>query len=307
MAPFNKRQVGYIKAIANVDNHHSYVENVAGFSQTLALPAAAAEPPTTPGVQIPKWDSAMRYKFWTLGKTPLTYGAGALPTENIDLAKQTIDVYNVPVYSATADDRNATKAQRISAECFLESVDVKMRLIQALDVTTDTKSHQEYRMVVFRHKERQSHIKQYAQNFSEPQFDMFVGRDGYKFGPRGNRLEQDDHNALGIAQYVNGTGYYYGFDGQSMMTSPLNKSDYVIMKDCRFYLGKEYGGKHIFETKLHFEHKDPIATDNDDVTTTDNDKNYVWYIWIGCLTNSGGVVPDFPYTRFDTTTHVTSG
>lgn len=308
MAPFNKRQVGYIKAIANVDSHHSYVDTITGASQTLDLPATAANPPTAPGVQSPLSDPSMRYKFWTLGKTPLTYGTGPIPTADIDLAKEPINVYNVPVYAATADDRAASSDQRISAECYLESVNVKMRLIQNLDSNIDAKSHQEYRMVVFRHKERQSHLKQYAQNFSDPQYDMFVNRSGYKFGPRGYRLDADTQGSLGLQQYSPTTGYSPTFCGQTMLTCPFNKADYVVMKDCRFYLGKEYGGKHIFETKVHFEHQDPIATDSDDISTTDNDKNYVWYIWIGCMTNANnGIHPDFPYTRFDTTTHVTSG
>jgi hypothetical protein len=297
MAPFNKRQIGYIKAIANVDGHDSYVHKGTDFSQTLTPPTAF----------LSGWDNQLRHKFYTLGKVPLTYGTGATPTAAVDTDKQSIDVYDVPIYAATADDRQATKQQRISAECFLESVNVKMRLIQPLDVTTDTQSHQEYRMMVFRHRERQSHVKQLAQNFSDPQYDIFVDGAGWKFGPKGYRQEVDDKESGGQLVYVAGNAYTPQFDSQTMMTCHTNKTDYVFMKDCRFYLGKEYGGKHIFETKMHFEHQDPIATDQDDVSTTDNDKNYVWYIWIGCVTNASTVAPAYPYARFDTTTHVTSG
>jgi hypothetical protein len=299
MAPFNKRQIGYIKAIANVDAHNSYVYNVVGQGVNLPPPAA----------YVALSDPSIRQKFWTLGRVPLTYGVGPTPTESVDAQKTAIDVYNCPVYASTPDDRAAGKANRISAECFLESVNVKMRMIQPLDVDSDTKSHQEYRMMIFRHKERQSHIKQLAQNFSDPQYDVFVNGDGYKFGPKGYRQEVTDPSA--VLKYTDHAGYSPSMDAQSIMTCHTNKSDYVFMKDCRFYLGKEYGGKHIFETKVHFEHQDPIATDLDDLSTTDNDKNYVWYIWIGCVTNAASgaasVAPEFPYTRFDTTTHVTSG
>ncbi len=301
MAPFNKRQIGYIKAIANVDGHKSYCETIVGAAKNL-------NPPTS---YAPAQDTSMKYKFYTIGKVPLTYGIGATPLAAYDTEKTALDVYDVPVYATTADDRLATKEQRISAECFLESVNLKMRLIQQLDVDNDTKSHQEYRMCVFRHKERQSHVKQLAQNFSDPNYDMFTTNANFHFGPKGFRTEVDD---AGVSQltYVPETAYRPSLDAQTMLTCHTNKTDYVFMKDCRFYLGKEYGGKHIFETKMHFEHQDPIATDSDDISTTDNDKNYVWYVWIGCVTNqradaTNSVTPDFPYVRFDCTTHVTSG
>jgi len=91
------------------------------------------------------------------------------------------------------------------------------------------------------------------------------------------------------------------------MTCLVNKEDYVVMKDVRFYLGKEYGGKHIYEDTLHWDHADPIATEAEDLTHNDsNNKNYTWYVAFFCTTNNT-TMAEFPYVRMDTTTHVTSG
>lgn len=291
-AGFNKGQIEYIKTIANVNGHKTYKETFAGVSNSL-----------TPLSSATTHDGLGAYQFWTIGKPPQVWSAGGADlTAALDTLRphvRSIDVYDVPI---NTDPTTATVAQRVTPECFLESVHARMRMIQKLDVTTDSASHQEYRMCVFRHKEKQSHDKHLAENYANPLYDMFLSVSNQKMGPLGYRnwFKQQDNN-----DYVDWTGA--NNDIQSLITMMPNKEDYVWMKDCRFYLGKEYGGKHIFETSLHWDHKDPIATDQNDLSLTENNKNYVWYIALFATTNSNDATAEMPYVRFDCTTHVTSG
>lgn len=293
MAPFNKRQIGYIKAIADVGGHTSYKSNKLNNSNTLEKLNSN-----------PTHDGFGKYAFASFGNSPRVYIAGASDTKNV-ISSSRDWFYSIPVYTVpvNTDETAVTVGERVTPECYLESVHARMRLIQELDVTSDAKSHQEYRMLVFRHKERQHRDERFAENFSNPLYDMFLSTSNSKYGPLGYRKRADldgdnDYNAASDEHN----------DIQSLMTNMVNKEDYVFMKDVRFYLGKEYGGKHIYEDVFHWNHGDPIATESDDLTENDsNNKNYMWYLAIFATTNAPSVAADFPYVRLDTTTHVTSG
>lgn len=294
MAPFNKRQIGYIKAIADVGGHTTYRRRELNVSNDLAKLTAN----TT-------HDGKGKYAFVSIGNAPQVYIAGAT---NIKAAINTGRpwFHSIPVYDVTVntDETAVTELERVTPECYLESVHARMRMIQELDVTNDAQSHQEYRMLVFRHKERQCNDERFAENFSNPLYDMFLATDNYKCGPLGLRLKASLNS--GINDYSDAA--YEMNDIQSLMTCMTNKEDYVFMKDVRFYLGKEYGGKHIYEDTLHWDHADPIATEATDLTHNEsNNKNYTWYVAIFTTTNGAGTVADLPYVRLDTTTHVTSG
>lgn len=294
MAPFNKRQIGYIKAIADVGGHTTYKDSQLNVHNNLQSLAATTS-----------WDGFGKYAFVSIGNAPQVYIAGASNVKNaIDASRPWF--HSIPVYDITVntDEAAVGVGERVTPECYLESVHARMRLIQPLDVTTDSKSHQEYRMLVFRHKERQCSDERYAENFSNPLYDLFLAGNNYKVGPLGYRNKADldsGSNDYAAQNSVNN-------DIQTMMTCMTNKEDYVFMKDVRFYLGKEYGGKHIYEDVFHWDHADPIATEATDLTHNDsNNKNYSWYVAIFCTANDTSAVADFPYVRFDTTTHVTSG
>merc|ERR1712159_427811 len=68
-----------------------------------------------------------------------------------------------------------------------------------------------------------------------------------------------------------------GFTVDDLLTCRINRDDYVVMKDVRFFLGKEHGKSH-FEDHLHWDWNDPIDTTEDNVLSspTLNDKNYRW-------------------------------
>ena len=293
MAPFNKRQIGYIKAIADVGGHTSYKGTILNNSNTLEKLNSNLT-----------HDGKGAYAFVSIGNAPKVFIAGESDVK-ATISNSRDWFYTHPVYDiAVNTDETAVRThQRLTPECYLESVHSRMRMIQELDVTNDANSHQEYRMLVFRHKERQNSDERYAENFSNPLYDMFLTTENYKSGPLGYRQRSD---TAGVNDYVAATAHTN--DIQSLMTNMVNKEDYVFMKDVRFYLGKEYGGKHIYEDVLHWNHGDPIATEQTDLSKNDsNNKNYTWYVAFFCTTNAGGVAADFPYVRFDTTTHVTSG
>jgi len=294
MAPFNKREIGYIKAIADVGGHTTYKPANLNVSDTLAkLDANDTH------------DGFGKYAFISIGAAPTVYTSGSTDTTHaINGGRDWF--HEIPVYDVeiNTDESGVRTQQRVTPECYLESVHARMRMIQQLDVTDNTKSHQEYRMLVFRHKERQCDDERFAENFSNPLYDMFLAANNYKYGPLGYRLKSNLDG--GANDYAGLTNEYN--DIQSLMTNMVNKEDYVFMKDVRFYLGKEYGGKHIYEDVFHWNHADPIATEAQDLTHNEsNNKNYSWYIAIFATTNAPSVQADFPYVRFDTTTHVTSG
>jgi len=293
MAPFNKRQIGYIKAIADVGGHTTHKGHMLNDSNTLAgLNSNMSH------------DGKGQYTFVSIGNAPKVYTSGGTDT-TATISNSRDWFYSIPVYDipVNTDETAVSTGQRVTPECYLESVHARMRLIQPLDVTDDAKSHQEYRMLVFRHKERQCDDVRYAENFSNPLYDMFLASNNYKYGPLGYRkkasLDGGVNDYLGASNANN--------DIQTMITCMTNKEDYVFMKDVRFYLGKEYGGKHIYEDVFHWDHADPIATEATDLTHNEsNNKNYLWYVAIFCTTNNT-TMAEMPYVRMDTTTHVTSG
>ena len=147
-----------------------------------------------------------------------------------------------------------------------------------------------------------------------PGYDLFMGQTGRPRGPLGYRtsakLDKNiDPNGAPAPYYsgkrwdaanqafVTGTipqlagdaGHSYCTgsqlfpDGEAvlthrdLMTMPLNKNDYVVMRDVRFFLGQAQGKSH-FEDVFDFDFNDQINTADTDLLSSDtlNDKNYRW-------------------------------
>lgn len=91
-----------------------------------------------------------------------------------------------------------------------------------------------------------------------------------------------------------------------LLTMRLNRDDYVIMKDVRFFLGKEHGKSH-FEDVLHWDWNDPIDTPFENVlaSPTLNDKNYRWHMTL--IGTSGGDDPVILNQSVRWTTKMESG
>ena len=154
-------------------------------------------------------------------------------------------------------------------------------------------------------------------SFRNHGYDFFMGQTGRKRGLLGytfnKNLDADkDTTGQNTEQY---SGYYWNDDAtpsafefgaapnnvekpdgekgmtvDDIMTCRINKDDYVVMKDVRFFLGKEHGKSH-FEDTLHWDWNDPIDTIKDNVLTspTLNNKNYRWHMTL--FGTSGGKKP----------------
>lgn len=146
-----------------------------------------------------------------------------------------------------------------------------------------------------------------------PGYDLFMGQTGRPRGPLGYRtstnLDKDlDPNGAPAPYYsgkrwngnvfVDGTipqgaadvghGYTSGAElwpegealltHRDLMTMPLNKNDYVVMRDVRFFLGQAQGKSH-FEDVFDFDFNDMINTADTDLLSSDtlSDKNYRWH------------------------------
>jgi len=151
-----------------------------------------------------------------------------------------------------------------------------------------------------------------------PGYDLFMGQTGRPRGPLGYRtspkLDKNlDPNGApapyysgvrwgtdsgGVTDYMNGVipqaagdaghGYTAGekkfpegeatLTHRDLMTMPLNKNDYVVMRDVRFFLGQSQGKSH-FEDVFDFDFNDPINTADTDLMTSDTlaNKNYRWH------------------------------
>lgn len=307
-AGFNKGQIEYIKTIANVNGHKTYKEtsNISANNRQCAVGTAAT------------CDPSLRYRCFVIGHRPFVNPTGSVDQTTNKVTDPTHEhmtgVYYVEI---NQNLETASPQQRVSPECFLESVNCKMRHVLKLDNAVDVQSHKEFRLLVFRHRERQSHEADHCENFSNPLYDILHGSANTKYGPKGFRHTMDHH---GNIDYENWTGYNQYHDREALMTNPTNSEDYIVMKDCRYYLGREYGGKHIYEDKFFWDHEDPIAVDNAWLDLSDSNKNYCWYILILCTNNdvnepaadgsfsgTDAAVDHLGYIKFDVNTYVTSG
>lgn len=302
-AGFNTGQIEYIKAIANVNGHKTY--KAISYNRT-------ASASTTAHLNLSTADDKASYGVWCLGTKPLlrdSTGNIGIPT----VPFHELDAFNIP--KSTNSDGVVQVSQREGDEGFLESTHLKLRmLLPNGDLGAGVSAsfhpdHVEFRMIVFRARDRQHHLATHHQDTNNFLFNLFRGNNNYNLGFSGHQDREEIGGSL--AYYADSTAGNEGLffvDSQDAMTAAVNKESWVVMRDHRFYLGKEYGGKNIYEDTFHWDWKDPIATSSNDVTETDNEKNYAWYIMI-IANNNSLRVQDFPNVsvRITGTTHMTSG
>ena len=298
-AGFNTGQIEYIKAIANVNGHKSY--------KTIGYNREAVASTTSHLNQVTT-DAKSSYGVWCLGTKPLMRDAAGnigIPT----LPIHELDSFNIP--KSANSDGTVYESSREGDEGFLESTHINMRLLlpHSNGDTTFNPDHVEFRMIVFRARDRQHHLATHHKDTNNFMYNLFRGNANYNIGFSGLEHREDVHGDLSYQVYSNNaySGVYF-VNSQDAMTVPVNKESWVVMRDHRFYLGKEYGGKNIYEDSFHWDWKDPIATSSPDVTETDNEKNYTWYIMLVANNNSLDT-QDFPNVsvRLTGTTHMTSG
>ena len=146
-----------------------------------------------------------------------------------------------------------------------------------------------------------------------PGYDLFMGQTGRPRGPLGYRTSPkfdknmdpngapapyysgvtwDSNNGFvngsipqgavdaGHGDTVGSSKYPLGeaiLTHRDLMTMPLNKNDYVVMRDVRFFLGQAQGKSH-YEDVFDFDFNDQINTADTDLLTSDTlaDKNLRW-------------------------------
>jgi len=299
-AGFNTGQIEYIKAIANVNGHKTYK------SISYNRDAAASN---TAHLNIKTFDDKARYGVWCLGTKPVmrdSAGNIGVPATGY----HELDAFNIP--KSTDSDAIVTEVQREGDEGFLESTHINMRLLLPhveSTTATFTQDHTEFRMIVFRARDRQHHLETHTRDTNNFQFNLFRGNRNHSIGFSGFQQKEEINGNLNYTvSTATGNSGLFNVQGQDAMTAPVNKDCWVVMRDHRFYLGKEYGGKNIYEDSFHWDWKDPIATSSDNITETDNEKNYCWYIML-ISNNNSLVATDHPTVsvRFTGTTHMTSG
>jgi hypothetical protein len=331
-AGFNKGQVEYIKSIAATNAHKTY--------KPIVFPTS----PSYSANHLTKTIGTHGRAFWAvLTRHPYVAVSGTDTFANQTEFNQ-LDVLNIPMYeppavteqgllnsgldngSIDAADRqaiadainssakyasieNAPKNVRVGTEGFLESTHLKLRVLLNTQTNGDLSSdHTECRLVVFRARDKQHYDKTLAASHINPKYDMFHGIGNYKCGVDGFRGEMAPQ---GHDNYFDSSNapFYTSADEAAVMTLPINKQDYVVMKDHRFFLGKEYGGKNIYETTLHWDWNDAFSTTSDDLSNVDtNEKNYCWYIMLFANNNTyaGTNYPELNVS-ITGTTHCTSG
>lgn len=308
-AGFNNGQIEYIKTIANVNGHKTYLpisynrEAKTTFDDTDANGSAIQ----SPHLNLKTADDKASYGVWCLGQKPLIRDqAGAIGIMSTKLHE--LKAFHIA--KSTDSDGMVQFTSREGDEGFLESTHLNFRLLLPHGAAnTFSPDHVEFRMIVFRARDRQHHLSTHHMDTNNFLFNLFRGNGNYNIGFSGY---ENKEQVQGNLNYNNVSGPehsgLYTVMGQDAMTVPVNKESWVVMRDHRFYLGKEYGGKNIYEDKFHWDWKDPIATSSQDVTETDNEKNYTWYIMLIANNNSLDA-NDVPTTsiRITGTTHMTSG
>lgn len=277
MAPFSRRQTAYIRAIADQGKHDTFIE-------VMNRPATSGLENYDDSLVGDTSQAHCKYKLWCLGDLPQVFDSGTVNTTAAIAdsgAVEALGVFSTQFAENTATENISKNALvRGTGEVFLDKTTLNFRcLFDPVHFDDSTKArHGEFRFIVFRHKEKQSTDIKLAQNFSNPLYDLFLNGSNYKCGIKGYR---DSVENGGTLHYTVGTGAYN--EASALMTSMINKEDYVVMKDVRFFLGPRFGKSH-YETRMDWNWNTvldcntvPGETVVDITEQADHSNNFKWY------------------------------
>lgn len=226
--------------------------------------------------------------------------------------------HSMPAHSHVIDESQYIPSnKRAGVEGYLEST--HMKLFCTLPVHSDAgdtgvlgSPHYEFRIIVFRNKlptwrtspGRDRVYIQEGVSLLNPNYDLFMGQTGRPRGFLGWRqsknldLDAESEKYQGKIWTGSATSAADGqgevspddealFTVKDYMTMPLNRNDYVVHTDQRFFLGKEQGKSHM-EKEFHFDWNDFIDIPEEDVTgsPTLDKKNYEWQFIVLGTSNS---------------------
>lgn len=200
-------------------------------------------------------------------------------------AWKSLDAFYFP---KAVDASGTTKAfgNRYGDNVFLDSTSLSVRISMPLSrYNADEQSY--CRFLVFRTKERQSNVAESSHDHANPHYDLFLDNAGYEIGLNG----YVDHGDA--ERYVKQPGHR-DKSGHEVSSLLVNRKKYVVMKDCKFTLGRDFGSV-AFQTKLRWDWNDQmldIPADRTDVTLAQDggneDKNYCWYFLLIACNPVGG-------------------
>lgn len=281
MAPFSRRQTAYIRAIADQGKHDTY--------------RAILDRPGTSGLE--NFDDSLvgatsqshcKYRLYSLGELPTVWNTGSADThDTLNDAGSPGAVTSLGVFDASfhVNDGATTDIQdhelmRGTGEVFLDKTTLNFRCLfdpKHFDDTANAR-HGEFRFIVFRHKEKQSSDIRLADNLCNPLYDLFLNSANQKVGIKGYRTKVAES---GTNDYADASAWYN--ESSALMTSMINKEDYVVMKDVRFFLGPRFGKSH-YETRIDWNWNTvldcstvPDETFVDVTEQAEHRNNFKWY------------------------------
>lgn len=189
-------------------------------------------------------------------------------------------------FAKAADTTSHTKdfKKRYGDNVFLDSTKLGIRISMPQSrYNADEQSM--CRFLVFRSKDKQSHIPEKSHDHANPHYDLFIDTAGYERGLNGYIDHADSENYVKYSGSNNFTAFYVS----SLLP---NKKKYVFMKDCSFSLGRDFGSL-AFETHMRWDWNDQmldIPHARSDITACDDqdDKNYAWYFLLIAQNPVGG-------------------
>jgi hypothetical protein len=189
-------------------------------------------------------------------------------------------------FAKAADVATDTKSftKRYGDNVFLDSTKIGIR-ISMPQGRYNADEQTMCRFLVFRSKDRQSHIPEKSHDHANPHYDLFLDGNGYEHGLNGSVDHADSENYKKEVSHFNKGAF-------EVSTLLPNKKKYVFIKDCNFSLGRDFGSL-AFETHMRWDWNDQmldIPHARADITACDDqdDKNYAWYFLLIAQNPVGG-------------------
>ena len=273
MLTLTSRDKAYVRAVAHGGLHDMrkgiYVTEAVGATPLIA-------------------DSHARYQMFGLGSGPpktqinrtwhdTSGNSHELQDLHHDLpsANANFTALNTFEFAKAADVAAATKLHdaRYGDNVFLDSTKLGIRISMPQNrYNADEQSM--CRFLIFRAKDKQSHIPEKSHDHANPHYDLFLEQSGYEMGLNGYVDHTDSENYIKRTSHNNQSAF-------RVSTLLPNKKKYVFMKDCSFSLGRDFGSV-AFETHVRWDWNDQmldIPHARSDITACDDqdDKNYAWY------------------------------
>ena len=203
-------------------------------------------------------------------------------------------------FAKSADASGTTKnfGLRYGDNVFLDSTKLGIRISMPQN-RYNADEQTMARFLIFRSKDRQSHIPEKSHDHSNPHYDLFLNGSGYEVGLNGYVDHQDSENYLKLESHSGNSAFL-------VSTLLPNKKKYVFMKDCTFSLGRDFGSI-AFETHVRWDWNDQmldIPAARSDITACDDqdDKNYAWYFVLIANNPIGGTATQTLTTELSGTT-----